>query len=112
MVRHDGVGPVADPEVVDALAARAQVIDLSQQHPRVDHYAVSYDSQLAWAKDPRRQMVQLVQLLTYLDAVARIVASLEPDDDVRLVRKVVDYLALPLVAPLRTYDGQCRHVLV
>ena len=43
------------------------------------------------------------------DGVTSVIASLKADNDIGLLRQIVDDAALALIAPLRTYDCCNRH---
>jgi hypothetical protein len=51
-------------------------------------------------------MVEREQLLSNLDTVSGVVASLESYDHVSFIRQEIDYLPLALVPPLRAYHDQ------
>ena len=62
-------------------------------------------------EDPRRELAELERLAADDDRVPGVRAALVAADDVRLLRKQVDDLALALVAPLRADDDGRRHDL-
>ena len=82
----------------------AQLLDLGQQRPGVEHHAVADDAELAGPHDPRGQQRQLVDLAVDHQRVAGVVAALEAGDHVGPLAQPVDDLALALVAPLRADD--------
>ena len=71
---------------------------------RVDDDAVADHAQLAGVEDPRRDQVELVDLVVADDRVAGVVAALVADDDVGPLGEQVGDLSLALVAPLGADD--------
>jgi len=106
VVGHDQVRLVAD----DELRVRGegillpQVLDLLDEHLRVDDHAVAQDAQLVVVQDPRGDQVQNGLLALDHDRVPRVVAPLEAHDGVGVFRVQVDDLALAFIAPLGPYD--------
>ena len=105
VVVHDEVGAVGYAEAVDAAPGREDLVDLLGQLLQVHDDAVADDGELALADHAGRQPVELEDLPVDHDRVAGVVAPLEADDGVGVLRQVVRDLAFPLVSPLRSYDG-------
>ena len=111
VVRHDQVRVGADPQSGQVDALRAQLVELGGQHLRVDHHAVADRAQLARIQDSRRDQVELPRHTVAHDGVPGVVAALEADHHVRLLREEIDDLALTLVAPLGAHDHDAGHVV-
>ena len=97
------------PQVADADPGPFEVVDLAQQHPRVDDDAVADHAGLVRVEDPRGDQVELVLLALADDRVAGVVAALEADDRARPLGEQVGDLALALVAPLGADYDHARH---
>ena len=111
VVRHDQVRVGADPQAGEVDALGAQLVQLAGQHLRVDHDAVADRAQLARVEDPGRDQVELPVHAVAHDGVPGVVAALEADHEVRLLREEVDDLAFALVAPLGAHDHDSGHVV-
>ena len=109
VVRHDQVGVGRDPQTAGVHAPGTQVVQLLDQHLRVDHHAVTDHAELAWVEDPGGDQVELPVSPPSHDRVPGVVAALEADDGVGLLGEQVGDLALPLVAPLRADDDYSWH---
>jgi hypothetical protein len=106
VVRQDAVRAVADEEVLlDADAARAQVLDLVEQSLRVDDHAVPEKAELVGVDDAGRDEAQREVLVRELHGMAGVVAALIPRHDGEILAEKIDDLPLPLVSPLRADDG-------
>ena len=88
-----------------------RLVQLARQHLRVDHDAVADRAQLAGIEDPGRDQVELPVHAVAHDGVPGVVAALEADHEIRLLREEVDDLALALVAPLGAHDHDSGHVV-
>ena len=77
-----------------------EVVDLAQQHPRVDDDAVADHAGLVLVEDSRGDQVELELLAVADDRVAGVVAALEAHDRGSPLGEQVDDLPLALVAPL------------
>src|SRR5205823_6675934 len=108
VVRHDQVGVGRDPQPADVDPAPPQVLDLADQHPRVDHDTVADDALLARVEDPGGDQVELELVTVADDRVAGVVAALKAHDDVRALGEKVGDLPLPLVTPLGADDDDSR----
>ncbi|MEY9271952.1 GNAT superfamily N-acetyltransferase [Bradyrhizobium diazoefficiens] len=93
----------------DSDALRAQLGDLVEEGRGIEHHAVADHRQLVFAQHARGQQRELVGLAVDHQRVAGVMAALETDDDVRLLRQPVDDLALPFVAPLGADDDNIGH---
>ena len=109
VVGHDQVRVGGDAQVADRDALPFQPVDLSQQHPRVQHHAVADHAGLLRVEDARRDQVELELLALADDRVAGVVAALEAHDHLGPLRKQVGDLSLPLVAPLGADYDHARH---
>ena len=106
--RHDQVGVARDADLVGRATALREIVELGDQHLRVDDAAVADHARLA-ADDPARECADLVRLVADDDRVAGVRAALVAADDVGVLGEQVDDLALPLVTPLRADDDGRRH---
>ena len=87
----------------------AQLLDLAEQRPGVEHHAVADDAELARPHDARGQQRQLVDRAVDDQRMPGIVPALEARDHVGPLAQPVDDLALALVAPLRADDHHVAH---
>ena len=86
--------------------------DFVEERVRIEHHAVADDRQLSRPHHAGGQQRQLVGGAVDDQRVAGIVAALEADDDVGLLRQPIDDLALALVAPLGAdHDNICHEEL-
>ena len=106
--RHDQVRVARDLERVGADPAAFEIVDLAEQHLRVDDAAGAEDADLA-GENPGGKLAELERLAGDDHRVAGVRPTLVAADDVRLLREQVDDLALAFVAPLRTDDDGGRH---
>ena len=104
MVGQDDLGPVRNLEARHVDAALLHAGDLFQQMGRVDDDAVADDAGLAGVEDAGRQQVQLGFDAFDDDGVAGVVSALVANDDLGLLRQVVDDFALAFVTPLGSHD--------
>src|SRR3989440_2322774 len=104
--RHDQVGAVGDDKPVDADAARADLLHLFEQHSRIEHHAVADDAGRVGIENSGGNQVKPKFLAGIDDGVTGIVAALGADDHAGVLREEVDDLALPLVAPLASYEDR------
>ena len=110
VVGHDQVRVGADPQAREVDALGPQVVELARQHLRVDHDAVADRADPARVEDPGRDQVELpLHAVVTDDRVAGVVAALEANHEVRVLREQVGDLALALVAPLGAYDHDAGH---
>jgi hypothetical protein len=84
------------------------LVELGDQHLRIDDAAVADDAGLA-EDDPARNLADLEDHAIGDDGVPGVRATLVTADEVGVLREQVDDLALALVAPLRTDDYGRRH---
>ena len=110
VVRHDQVRVGADRRPDRSTPSRAVSSSSPVEHLRVDHDAVADRAQLARVQDPGRDQVELPVLAVAHDGVPGVVAALEVDHEIRLLREEVDDLALAFVAPLGVDDHDSGHV--
>jgi hypothetical protein len=109
VVRHDQVRVGADPQAGEVDPLRAQVVQLAREDLRVDHDAVADRALQAGVEDPARDQVELPLDVVADDRVAGVVAALEADHEIRVLREQIDDLALALVAPLGAHDHDAGH---
>src|SRR5205823_14726384 len=83
--------------------------ELVGDHLRVDDDPVADQAELPGVEDPRRDQVELVCVAAPDDRVARVVAALVADDDVRAFGDEVGDLPLTLIAPLGAHDYEPRY---
>ncbi len=86
-----------------------QPVDLLEERVRIDHDAVADHGQLPRPHHARRQERQLVGDPVDDERVARIMSTLEANDDVGLLRQPVDDFPLSLVPPLGTDHDHIGH---
>jgi hypothetical protein len=107
---HDQVRVARDEdEPVGAPAASLELVELCDEHVRVDDAACADRARDA-AHDPGRDRADLEGLAVDDDCVACVGTTLVPTDEVGLLGEQVDDLSLPLVAPLRADDHGRGHV--
>jgi len=85
-------------------------VDVAAEEPQVDDRARPQDAERVRVENSARHEVQLERAVLVDDRVPGVVAALESDDHVRLLRQEVSDLPFALVAPLSTDDGRHRHV--
>ena len=86
-----------------------QPLDLVDQRVRVEHHAVADHRKLVRPHHAGRQQRQLVGDAVDDKRMAGVVAALEANDDIGLLRQPIDDLALAFVAPLRADHHHIRH---
>lgn len=111
MDREDQAGVFGNFEGVrrDRDAVGLKAADLFQKRMRVKNNAVSDYRDLTRTHDAGRQEAQLVHLAVNDECVARIVSALEPDNNIRPLRKPVHNFALAFIAPLGSDYDNIRH---
>jgi hypothetical protein len=109
VVVRDHVRVGAHLEQADVDASGDQRVELLEQHREVDHHAVADHRRHAGAEDAAGQQVQRVLLVADHHGVAGVVAAVELHDVVDAAAEEVGRLALALVAPLGSDDGDRRH---
>ena len=108
---HQEMRPVRDAQVAGADAVALEIRELFAEHLKIHDRAGADDAERVRIEDPRRHEMQLERAVLVHDGVAGVVATLEADDHVRLLRQEVRDLALALVTPLGPDDGGHWHVL-
>ena len=88
--------------------ARSRLVELRDQHLRVDDAARADHRELA-GDHPARGRADLERLLADDDRVPGVRPALVAADEIRTLREQVDDLALALVAPLCADDDGRRH---
>ena len=86
-----------------------QPFDFGNERGGIDHHPIADDAPFPAAQDAGRDQVQDVFCAAVNDGVARVVAALAADDDVRLGGENVDDLPFALIAPLRANQNCVRH---
>ena len=110
VVAEDEMCRVADEQIFSDLDfLRAQSLDLLDERDRINDDTVADDALFLRAQNARRDQVQHIFFAAGDDCVARVVATLRADDDVRFFGEEVDDLALAFVAPLGTDENCVRH---
>ena len=109
--RQDQRRVLGDAQIVrrDLDALLLELGDLVDQRAGIEHHAVADDRQLAWPHDAGRQQRKLVGGAIDDQRMAGIMAALEANHDVGLLRQPVDNLALALVAPLGADHDNIGH---
>ena len=79
-------------------------VDFLDQDFRIDDHAVADDAELVRVERAGRDQVEDGLLAVDHQRVAGVVAALEANDDIGVVSKQIDDLALALVTPLGTDD--------
>ncbi len=92
---------------VDSL--RVEVGNLGERLDGVEHDTVTDDANLVLVHDARGDQVEHELLVAHLDGVARIRATLEAHDDIRIERQEINNLRLTFIAPLGAdYNTICH----
>ena len=109
--RQDQRGILGDAQALrrDIDPLPLEPVDLLEQRVRIDHDAVADHGQLPRPHHARRQQRQLVGDPVDDQRVARIMSTLEANDDVGLLRQPVDDFPLSLVPPLGTDHDHIGH---
>ena len=110
VVRHDHVRAPADADLCDVDPAAREHVQLRDQRRRVDDHAGADDRGDMRIEHPGRDEMELEDLVTRDDRMARVVPALVADDHRHLLGEEVGGLALPLVAPLEADDHGGWHV--
>ena len=106
--RHDQVRVAGDDDDRRIDAARLELVELVEQHLRVDDAAGADHRGLA-RDDAARRLADLERLVADDDRVPGVRPALVAADDIGLLGEQVDDLALALVAPLRPDDHGRGH---
>jgi len=111
VVGQDHVGAVAhgQPGRGHVHALGREPVGLGQEHRRVQHHARADHATLARVQDARGNEVQHGLLAVHHQGVARVVAAVEPYDEVRPFGEQVHDLALAFVAPLGAVHHHASH---
>ncbi|MGY4415075.1 hypothetical protein ACVWW4_006811 [Bradyrhizobium sp. LB7.1] len=111
MQRQDQCDVLRDAQVVraDGDALSLQFCNFVEESLRIEHHAIADDGEFRRPQHAGRQQRQLVGLAVDHQRMAGVMAALEADHDVRLLRQPVDDLALSLVAPLGADDDNIGH---
>ncbi len=115
VVVGDDVGARAHLQRGGVDAALLEAVDLGEEDAEIDDDAVADDGRAARCQDARGQQVEGVLLAGAVllrddDGVAGVVPAVELDDVVDRAAEQVGRLALPLVAPLGSDDGDRGHL--
>ena len=110
VIRHQKMRAVAHSQIRGGHARLLQLGELAAEEAEIHDGARAEDAQRLRIEDAARHEMELEGALPVDDGMAGVVAALEPDDHVRLLREEVSDLAFALVAPLSTDDGRHRHV--
>ena len=86
------------------MPARPEALELFEQHGGLDDDTVADYVHRRGPQDPGGHEVERILLLADEDGVARVRPAVEPHDEVRGFREVVDDLALAFVAKFATQD--------
>ena len=110
---HYNMGPIADPESIgniDPLVGKH--LDFGKNRRRVNYDAACNQVEYSRIDDTAWHMVELVDIITDDNGMARIGSSLVPNDQVLAFGKQIDKLALGFVAPLQSNDTLSGHVVL
>jgi len=108
--RHEQLRAIGEPQILRRDAARLEHPDLVAEDGEIDDHAGAEDAHRVRVEDAGRDEMELERPELVDHGVARVVAALVADDEIRLLREEVRDLALALVAPLGSDDGGHRHV--
>ena len=109
--RQEEMRAVGHAEVRRRDAASLELLELLAEEREVDDGPRTEHAERARIEDAARHEVELEGAVLVDDGVSGVVAALEPDDQVRLLRQEVRDLAFAFVAPLSPDDGRHRHVV-
>src|SRR5208337_3628282 len=113
VIGHDDMGVKADQQIVGryAQARFLEAVHFLYQHAGIEHHSVSNHALLVLMKNSGGEQVEDMLLPVYYQRVPRIVSALEPDNEIRLLRKQIDNLAFSLIAPLSAHYNYVRHIV-
>ena len=106
VVRHDQVRVAHELEARGVDAAALELVELVDEHDRVDDDAVADDRRDVRVEDAARDELELEHLAVDDQGVAGVVAALVAHDHLAFLGEVVGELALALVTPVASeHDG-------
>src|SRR5207253_1275701 len=108
--RHDEMRAVAYAQVRGGDPALLELSELATEEREIDDAPGTENANRIGIEYSTRHEMKLEGAVLVDDSVAGVVAALESDDHIRLLRQEVGDLALAFVAPLSTDDGRYRHV--
>src|SRR5207244_7238609 len=106
--RHDQVRLAGEVDIACRDATPLELVDLREEDLRIDDAARTDHARLA-AQHAARDLPDLVRLAVDDDRVTRVGPALVAADEIGILRKQVDDLALPLISPLRADYDCCWH---
>ena len=104
------MGAVGDAQVRRRDARLLELGELATEEGKIDDGARTEHAHRVRIEDAARHEMELEGAVIVDDGVPGVVAALEPDDHVRLLRQEVGDLSFAFVAPLRADDGGHGHV--
>ena len=107
--RQEKMRAVAHTKVRGRDTAALEIGELAAEEREVDDASGTEHAERIGIEDPAWHEVKLERAVLVDDRVTGVVAALESDDDIRLLRQEVGDLAFALVAPLSADDGGYRH---
>src|SRR6266571_2388575 len=108
--RQEEMRAVAHTQVRGGDTAALEIGELAAEEREVDDASGTEHAERIGIEDSARNEMKLEGAVLIDDCVPGVVAALDSDDDIRLLRQEVRDLAFALVAPLSTDDGRYRHV--
>ena len=102
--RHREVRAAHDP-----MALGAQRIDFVDKNFRVDHHAITDDTEFFGVQRARRYQMEDGLFAVDYQGVAGIIAALITDDDIRVIGKKIDDFAFAFIAPLGSDNCDVGH---
>ena len=109
MIRHQHGCPFTDKKLRAVNALGLYVGNFFEQLVRIDDHARARKSRAPVVKNAARNQVQLEYAFVVDNGMPRVVSSLITHYQVGVLRKIINHLALSLVAPLRSHYNPCRH---
>src|SRR5690606_13576191 len=91
------------------VAAPLHLVDLTDEHRRVHHHALTEHAEGRLAQDAARQEAHHQLLGAHDQRMTGVRSTRVTDDDLGELRIDVDDLAFAFVAPLGAYNHHCRH---
>ena len=109
VIGHDYVGAVADVKPAGINTPLLQSGHFPQQNVGIHHYPIADDAGYSRPANSRRHQVQLEFAAFVHHRVTGVIAAGVADNAIGFTGKVIDHLALTLVAPLSSDYGISRH---
>ena len=112
VIRQNQMGFLADPQParLGQVTALSQLFDFTDQRPRIDDDTATDHARGIAVQRSGWDEMQNGLLIPDHQSMTRVVAALKTDNNIRLGRKQIDDLALPLVSPLESDDDGAAYV--